>query len=283
MAPADWTPQENEAIVADYLHMLVAVLRGEPVNKAEHNRDLRRAFLPTRSKGSVEFKHQNISAVLFELGYDYLDGYRPASNVQASLREVVVQQLAARPDLAKLITRFLEEPAQALQDTELTLTLVAAPPAKEPVSAVREWAALSHSPRIVDFGEIEARNRSLGLAGEQAVLRFEHRRLWESGHRDLAEKIEHTSAERGDGMGFDVLSFEENGRERLIEVKTTRRAEMTPFFVSRNELEVSKSRETEYHLYRLYRFDHEPRLFILKGSLSATCRLDPQTYRAEVA
>jgi hypothetical protein len=282
MSPDDWTLQENEAIVADYLSMMMAVLRGEPLNKAEHNRELRRAFLPNRSKGAVEFKHQNISAVLVDLGYDYLDGYRPAANAQGSLREVVAQHLAARPELASLLSRLLELPAEA-PDGAVPLKLVAPPPRDERARPVYEWSAPRPAPRSVDFADIEARNRSLGLAGEQAVLLFEHKRLWEAGHRALADRIEHTSVKRGDGMGFDVLSYEEDGRERLIEVKTTRRAEMTPFFVSRNELEVSKSRESEYHLYRLYRFDREPKLFILKGSLSATCRLDPQTYRAEVA
>lgn len=281
MAHEQWTPEENEAVVADYLAMLNATLRGDGVNKAESNRNLRSSFLSSRSKGSIEFKHRNISAVLFELGYDYLDGYRPAFNIQASLRDAVEGQLNARPQLAALIARIVEEPVPSI--TKVQPTLVPPPPPNEHPNAVREWGSQRQSPRIVDFGKIEARNRSLGLAGEQATMAYEHRRLWDAGHRDLAERIEHVSATQGDGLGYDVLSFEENGRERLIEVKTTRLAEMTPFFVSRNELEVSKHREPEYHLYRLYRFDRGPKLFMLKGSLAATCRLDPQVYRAEVA
>jgi hypothetical protein len=282
MARESWSPEENEAIIADYLAMMVKSLHGERLNKAEHNRNLRRSFLPDRSNSSIEFKHRNISAALVELGYDYLDGYRPAFNIQASLREAVESQLITRPELAALIRRIVEEPVPS-EAGELELEEVPAPPPNEHAKAVREWGARNQTPRIVDFAEIEARNRSLGLAGEQAVLTFEHKRLWQSGHRDLADRIEHVSAKQGDGLGFDVLSFEESGRERLIEVKTTRRAEMTPFFVSRNELEVSKSRESEYHLYRLYRFALAPKLFMLKGSLATTCRLDPQVYRAEVA
>lgn len=283
MPRIDWTDAENEAIVADYFAMMLKGLRGEPVNKAEHNRNLRQAFLPTRSAGSVEFKHQNISAVLFQLGYDYLDGYRPRFNIQGSLRDAVEAQVAARPELEALISKLVEEPASPRRVSESGLTLVDAPPPSEHAKAVHEWRTRERSPRKVDFAEIEARNRSLGLAGEKAVLEFEHKRLWDSGHRSLAERIEHVSVKRGDGLGYDVLSFEASGQERLIEVKTTRLAEMTPFFVSRNELNVSESREAEYHLYRLYRFDQEPKVFVLKGSLTTTCRLDPQVYRAEVA
>lgn len=279
----DWSAFENEAIVADYFAMLVKALGGDPLNKAEHNRNIRQAFLPTRSKGSIEFKHRNISAVLFELGYDYLDGYRPAFNIQASLREAVEAQVAARPELAGLMAKIVEKPASSPVASDVGLTLRPAPPPREHAKAVQEWRARSGAPRKVDFVAVEARNRSLGLAGEQAVLTFEHKRLWDSGQRKLAERIEHVSKTKGDGLGYDVLSFEESGRERLIEVKTTRLAEMTPFFVSRNELVVSEEREAEYHLYRLYRFDQDPKLFMLRGALGATCRLDPQIYRAEVA
>ena len=37
----------------------------------------------------------------------------------------------------------------------------------------------------------------------------------------LAAKTKHTSVVRGDHAGYDILSFESHGAERLIEVKTT--------------------------------------------------------------
>ena len=63
-----WSREEVEAAVTDYFDMLAKELRGEPFNKAEHNRALQRT-LDNRSSGSVERKHQNISAVLIEAGY----------------------------------------------------------------------------------------------------------------------------------------------------------------------------------------------------------------------
>ena len=59
----DWSANEVALIVADYFLMLKAELSGEPYSKAQHNRELR-PLLNGRSKSSVEFKHQNISAVL---------------------------------------------------------------------------------------------------------------------------------------------------------------------------------------------------------------------------
>ncbi len=42
MTKTDWTREEVGATVTDYFAMLEAELRGEPVNKAEHNRNLRK-------------------------------------------------------------------------------------------------------------------------------------------------------------------------------------------------------------------------------------------------
>jgi len=80
-----------------------------------------------------------------------------------------------------------------------------------------------------DYLMHEASNQSLGLAGEEFVVDYERWRPIQRGCEHLAARIEHTSKVRGDGAGYDVLSFEEDGRERFIEVKTTAYAKETPF------------------------------------------------------
>ena len=51
-----------------------------------------------RSDGSVEFKHQNVSSVLVELGLPYIDGYKPRGNYQSLLAKEVESFLeSARP------------------------------------------------------------------------------------------------------------------------------------------------------------------------------------------
>lgn len=71
-----WSHEEVEATVSDYLEMLAMELRGEPSNKAAHNRNLQK-LLSNSTKAAIELKHQNISAVLIDLGYPYIDGYKP--------------------------------------------------------------------------------------------------------------------------------------------------------------------------------------------------------------
>ena len=58
---------------------------------------------------------------------------------------------------------------------------------------------------------------------------FEAALTYEADSRDdLARKVIWVSEEEGDGAGYDIESFEPDGRPRLIEVKTTNGWERTP-------------------------------------------------------
>ena len=283
--PGDWSPEEVEATVADYLAMLARELAREPVNKRAHNRALQHV-LNGRSAGAVEFKHANISAVLIELGYPYIDGYKPRGNYQELLRDVVVRHLAADDRLRRIAEAAVTAPADDVHPDVAAweTTVVPAPERQVEPGIVSESRRPGRIwPAGVNYLEREARNRSLGLAGEEYVLRLEHDRLWKAGAKRLADKVEHVSRVRGDGAGYDVLSFETNGAERWIEVKTTRFGAMTPFFASRNEVEVSVAARDRYHLYRLFKYGRTPKLFVLPGSLRESVTLDPVVFRASVS
>jgi hypothetical protein len=88
----DWTDEQNDLIVADYFAMLADDSAGRRYNKADHNRELQRRI--DRSRTSIEFKHQNISAVLKALGEDWIPGYKPAFNFQLTLVDAVKRWLA---------------------------------------------------------------------------------------------------------------------------------------------------------------------------------------------
>jgi hypothetical protein len=261
--------------------MLTKELSGTHYNKAEHNRNLQK-LLKNRSRGAIEKKHQNISAVLIEFGYPYIDGYKPLPNFQRSLLPDVVQErLDYALNLHRATEAAVEKPAEAAPLVSDLLSIVVPPPVIEDEKpSMHDRPARAKKAVLRNYLEIEARNRSLGQAGEELVLRFEHERLWRAGKQGLADRIKHVAKTEGDGLGYDILSFETSGRERLIEVKTTRFGSMTPFFASRNELNISESREQEYQLYRLFGFNRQPQLFMLVGSLRQTCKLDPIQYSA---
>ncbi|MGH8175049.1 MAG: DUF3883 domain-containing protein, partial [Steroidobacter sp.] len=149
-------------------------------------------------------------------------------------------------------------------------------------SKIREPRASSFLPRKLkrDYLAREARNASLGRAGEEFILKYEQWRLQQLNCAHLAKRIEYT-ASGNDAAGFDILSYEVDGRERFIEVKTTSYAKETPFFVSKGELEFSRSNEANYRLYRVFDFRASPRLFELGGRVDNHCLLDPVTYRAQ--
>src|SRR5262249_11853247 len=123
-------------------------------------------------------------------------------------------------------------------------------------------------------------NHSLGRAGESFVLDVERRRLTIAQRTDLAGKVRWISAEEGDGAGFDILSFDPSGHERLIEVKTTNGAAGTPFFLSRNEHATSAACSDSWHLHRVHRFSQAPRIFIIIPPLENAVKLRTETWRA---
>lgn len=281
--PEDWSPEEVAATVADYFEMLGHELRGELYGKREHNRRLQ-ALLRKRSAGAIEFKHANISAVLIELGFPFIDGYKPRANYQELLKEEVVARLsndiALRKSAATAVEASAIQPAVRPSVDEAFV----APPRREPRAplAYERRQAPAVPGRFVNYLERETRNASLGAAGELFALELEHRRLWEAGRKDLAERIEHVSVERGDGLGYDIRSFSANGSERLIEVKTTAFGAITPFWASAREVNVSDVQSAEFHLYRVFKFRESPKIFVLAGSLRQTCALEPSQFRASL-
>ena len=276
---ADWSLEEVEATVADYLHMLTQELAGQTYNKTEHRNALKQK-LSGRTDGSIELKHQNISAVLLKLGCPWIPGYKPRSNYQGLLFDVVAEQVTQNPLFDRTAMTAAELPATVPLLSSIDELMVLPPTlnhsAKEPAKEyVRRNVGFKRN-----YVEREARNTSLGIAGEEFVLSYEQKRLYQLGKKKLSEKVEHVSSTKGDGLGFDVLSFEENGKERFIEVKTTSFPKETPFFVSRNEVEFSKAFAPQFQLYRLFEFRKNPRMFALPGAVSKTCNLDPVSYLA---
>lgn len=276
----DWTRPEVEACVADYRHMLTLELNGQRYSKTEHANVLMRK-LKGRSRSSIEFKHCNITAVMLELGYPSIRGYKRRGNYQSLLLDVVEEQIERDTHLQAAAQAAVLRPAAAIAVENVDAIWVPPPKLERVRESPAEYAP-RFSPARRDYIAQESRNRSLGAAGELFVVELETRRLHAAGKKALSQRVEHVAASRGDGLGFDVLSFENDGRERLIEVKTTAFGQSTPFFVTRNELARSEADPDHFHLYRLFEFRKHPRLFDMHGSIAQAFRLDPVTYLARV-
>jgi len=282
----DWQADELDAIVADHFAMLADELAGRPYVKSHHNAALRERF--GRTAGSIERKHMNISAVLIELGLPTIDGYKPFSNFQDALGKTIERYLIGHPaalqsdafipgwernaGAAGIAPGFIESPAIFVDDSP-------PPPGapRPPRPAGLERLVRKFDPVARDF-----RNRSLGKAGEALIVDFERRRLEALERKDLASKVRWVAQEDGDGAGYDIHSYDRQGNDRLIEVKTTQGVRSTPFFVTRNELSLAHERPEHFRLYRLYEVARAPRLFKLKPPLEKAVTLEAETWRARV-
>ncbi len=274
-----WDQIEVEATVADYLHMLLLELSGQTYNKTAHRRGLL-AKLDNRTDGAIEFKHQNISAILISLGYPYITGYKPRGNYQQLLREVVEDRLAKDQLLDNAALAASSAPATTPLFEDFSKLIVDAP---KLVRAAKESSPDYRLPvpQKRDYLEREAKNAALGYAGEKFVLNFEHFRLHNLGHKTLADKVEHVAKTKGDGLGYDILSFDPSGREKFIEVKTTAFGKETPFFVSRGEVRFAQEHTEKFHLYRLFEFRKNPKMFELQGPVERHCLMNPVSYICE--
>jgi hypothetical protein len=279
----DWLREEVEATVSDYLAMLQAELAGIPYSKTEHRRNLSR-LLRQRSDGAIERKHQNISAVLLELGLPCIDGYKPLGNYQRLLFDVVEDVTSQTKPLLASIAAEVHAPAILPSVEDILKAQVPAPALLTPKRSgyAEKIQNEPHTRGIVNYLAREAANQSLGSAGEEFIMRFETARLFAAGADRLASKIERVSVTSGDSAGFDILSFEKTGRERFIEVKTTRYGSQTPFFVSRHEVAVSRKERDRYLVYRVFDFKHNPRFFQRRGQIDKSFLLEPAQYEARL-
>lgn len=278
MTGSEWSDEENAAIIADYFAMLAMELRGQAFSKAEHNRAMR--DVTGRGRGSIEYKHQNISAILMGLGETWIDGYKPAFNYQRALETAVVGWLDAHPDWLERAPVY--GPSIAAGAKEPHSLWVGPPPT---LSNQPDPTELRHAMAIARryaVAERDERNRSLGRSGEALVVRHERRSLTQAGRKDLAERVRWVSDLDGDGAGYDIFSYQPDGRERLIEVKTTNGWERTPFHISANELAVSEERRSEWTLLRLWNFSREPKAFELHPPLEAHVALNPTSFLASL-
>lgn len=276
-----WSHEEVEATVADYIEMLILQMTGQKYNKAVHRRRLQR-LLNGRSEAAIELKHQNISAILQEMNCFWIPGYKPRRNYQGLLFDVVESHVKNNPIFDKAALTAAEIPATVPIVRNFSKILVEPPRLNRVAKENHKNYETARSAQVtkLDYVEREARNSSLGLAGEKFIVAYERWRLSALGSEKLAGKVEHVAVTQGDGLGFDVLSYDVSGREKFIEVKTTSFAKETPFFITRKEVGLSKAETERFYLYRLFDFRNDPRFFKFQGPVDSHCNLNPLLFQA---
>ena len=143
------------------------------------------------------------------------------------------------------------------------------------------------SGRKVDFDQRNRRNKLTGDQGEDVVFMAEQRELIRSGRPDLAKKVRAICKE-DDGAGYDILSFELDGEEKQIEVKSTlaevpgANASFT-FHLSANEYEQAHQLKN-FYLYVVFEVKtNRPKIWRIPNPVSLQPKrlhLQPSAYYA---
>ena len=192
----NWSREEVDRVVRDYLEMLRLEQAGASYNKSERRRRLMQRI--DRSNGSIERKRQNISAVMVDLGLPRIEGYLPAKNYQALLLEAVDACLNVNTELRDLLEG--QNPIPGSRE----LVFDHSPPPPPPPARPRRPPAGDQVTRIIrkfDPAQRDARNRELGTAGEELVFESERRRLHNCGQPGLSKQVRWI-AQDDDGAGL---------------------------------------------------------------------------------
>ncbi|WP_417769407.1 protein NO VEIN domain-containing protein [Stappia sp.] len=273
----DWTDDEIARTVNAYFEYLDAQRAGGVRPKLHVYKEIAEEI--GRSHKSVERKFQNISAVLDVLGMEWISGLAPSFHYQQALADFIEEKIVALPDSAghNEALGFGESPQLAYQPSG-QLLIVEDMPDADPTTAERpdyiERLVRKFDPSIRDF-----RNRQLGRAGEEYVFQREVARLRAEGQDGLARKVDWIADSKGDGAGFDILSYESSGREKFIEVKTTVGSKRTPFFITRNEMEFSREASDSYSLVRLFDFRRSPKAFLMTHPIERSAIVSPENFK----
>ena len=273
-----WSIKEVQAIVDDYFDMLSLELQDKAYKKSDHRDQLLKSI--DRSAGAIEYKHQNISAVLLELGMPYISGYKPARNYQKKLLpDIILEYLTSNPQLTSIVETDVDSEPIA-PSVQSILEAIVSPPEPHIAENIPKYS--SRPMRRINYLAREANNASLGSAGEEFVINYEKARLIYAGKENLSDRVEQVSASIGDNEGYDILSFNTDGSDRFIEAKTTRYGIYTPFFISAGEVKFSDQHRKNYHLYRVFEFRDNPKLFTLTGFIGEKAKLEPRVYMAKL-
>ena len=139
-------------------------------------------------------------------------------------------------------------------------------------------------PKKIDWQSLNGSRAELGKYGEDFVIRYETNRILQFAPEDT-DRIIHLSEEQGDGAGFDIISLNEDGTERYIEVKTTKGNVDTPFYMTENErafFELYKN-EDNLFIYRVYNYDDTQKVgeiqIISAKDLFTYYQFDPMSYK----
>lgn len=138
----------------------------------------------------------------------------------------------------------------------------------------------------IDYSEQQRISQRIGDRGEELVLRNEIEKLKAWGFPDdVLSKVRRMSLE-SDDYGYDILTFDKEGKEVYLEVKTTKvnRTDFS-FIITRNELEHAKIFGDRYSIVIVFDVLNKPRMWYMGNPFieePSKIKITPTQYRVDV-
>lgn len=133
-----------------------------------------------------------------------------------------------------------------------------------------------------NYMAIQEKAIQISEGGVHLVLNHEKEYLLANNLPDLAQNVIKMSCTNG-GVGYDILSYDLNGNEKLIGVKTTSGGKSLGFYISPNEVSISSQYPNKYYIYRIFDYNQETntgKYFVIQGSVEENFKLTPSEFKA---
>ena len=119
----------------------------------------------------------------------------------------------------------------------------------------------------IEYNKINEFLSFIGKLGERFVLEIEKKALLNTKYYEMVDPTPSLDHEKG----YDIMSYEKNGTEVMIEVKTTTGNVSDPFIITNNELETyseAKNNKKKYKIYRVGEILSTPPTLVIYDDLS---------------
>lgn len=138
----------------------------------------------------------------------------------------------------------------------------------------------------INYSEQQAISQKIGDRGEELVLRNEIEKIKQWGLPDeILSKVRRVSLE-SDDYGFDILSFDKDGNERYLEVKTTKtNGKNFSFILTKNEFEQAKKYGNKYSFVIVFDILNNPHIWYMGNPFVEEpykVKIQPFQYRVDV-
>ena len=138
----------------------------------------------------------------------------------------------------------------------------------------------------INYSEQQTISQKIGDRGEELVLRNEIEKTKEWGlPNETLSKVRRVSLE-SDDYGFDILSFDQEGNERYLEVKTTKtNGKNFSFILTRNEFETAKYYGKMYTFVIVSDILSNPRIWYMGNPFEEEpykVTIQPTQYRVDI-